>query len=73
MEKKSPFIFDTTTIGFAIYLTLSSTSAWGLLWLASMPSASFGGINGTETWRSLGFIGALAVFGLGCLFFPGLF
>lgn len=73
MDKKSPFIFDTISIGFALYLALSSTSAWGLLWLTSIPSVSLAGINGGETWRSLGYIGALAVFGIGCLFFPSLF
>lgn len=73
MDKKSPFIFDTVSIGFALYLTLSSTSAWGLLWLTSIPSVSLTGISGGETWRSLGYIGALAVFGLGCLFFPSFF
>lgn len=73
MARKNAFAFDARTIGFAIYLTLSSTSAWGLLWLTALPSVSFGGVGGGETWRSLGYIGALAVFGLGCLFFPSLF
>lgn len=73
MVRKNVFAFDALSVGFAIYLVLSSTSAWGLLRLAAIPSMSFGGLGGGETWRSVGYIGALAVFGLGCLFFPSLF
>lgn len=73
MAKQNALVFDTMSVGFSIYLTLSSTSAWGLLWLASMPAVSFEGLNGGETWRSLGYIGALSLFGVGCLFFPSLF
>lgn len=73
MAKQNALVFDTTSIGFSFYLTISSTSAWGLLWLASIPSVSFEGLNGGETWRSFGYIGALALLGMGCLFFPSLF
>lgn len=71
MFEKGLRAFDAYSVGFAIYLVLSSTSAWGLLWLASMSSLSFSGMHGGETARSIGYIGILLVFGLGCLYFPG--
>lgn len=61
---------DAYSVGFAIYLVLSSTSAWGLLRIASMSSLSFSGMHGGETARSIGYIGILLVFGLGCLYLP---
>ena len=70
MSGQSARVFDSYSVGFAIYLVLSSTSAWGLLWLASMSPFSFSGMGGAETARSIGYIGVLVVFGLGCLYLP---
>ncbi|OUO89881.1 hypothetical protein B5F40_09395 [Gordonibacter sp. An230] len=70
MLRKVSRAFDAYSVGFAIYLTLSSTSAWGLLRIASMTSVSFSGMDGVETVRSIGYIGVLLAFGLGCLCFP---
>ena len=70
MLRKISRAFDAYSVGFAIYLVLSSTSAWGLLHIASMTSLSFSGMSGGETARSIGYIGILFAFGLGCLYFP---
>lgn len=66
-------LFDARSIGFAIYLVLSSTSAWGLLSFASVSVTPFGGTSGIETIRSIGYIGVLLLFGLGCLYLPSHF
>lgn len=70
MSGKSFRALDAYSIGFAVYLVLSSTSAWGLLQLASLSSSSFGGMNGAETVRSIGYLGVLLAFGIGCLYLP---
>lgn len=70
MSGQSARVFDVYSVGFAIYLVLSSTSAWGLLWLASLSPFSFSGMGGAETVRSIGYIGVLVLFGLGCLYLP---
>lgn len=51
-------LFDARSVGFAIYLVLSSTSAWGLLSFASVSVTPFGGTGGIETIRSIGYIGS---------------
>ncbi len=48
MLRKISRAFDAYSVGFAIYLVLSSTSAWGLLHIASMTSLSFSGMSGGE-------------------------
>lgn len=74
MEGRSKIrLFDARSVGFAIYLVLSSTSAWGLLSFASVSTMPFGGTGGIETVRSIGYIGILLLFGLGCLYLPSQF
>lgn len=64
--------FDEPSIGYAIYLVMSSTSAWGLLSLLSLASQPVGP-GGIETLRSVGYIGILMLYGFGCLYLPALF
>lgn len=72
MEKANRLIGEYG-IGYAIFLVLSSTSAWGLLSLASYYRVSFTGVAGVETLRSVGFIGTMVVFGMGCFAAPAHF
>jgi|GEM_PF-2431788 len=72
MEKANRLI-GAYGMGYAIFLVLSSTSAWGLLSLASYYRVSFTGVAGVETLRSVGFIGTMMVFGMGCFAAPAHF
>lgn len=65
-------VFDASSVGYAIYLVMSSTSAWGLLSLLSMASQPIG-VGSIETLRSIGYIGVLMLFGFGCLYLPAQF
>ena len=61
------------TLGFGIFLTLGSTSAWGLITLVHLSGIAAADLTAFETFRSTGFIATLFSFGFGCLYLNGLF
>lgn len=64
---------DLATVGFAVFLALGSTGAWGLVTLASLAGMDAADVAVFENLRSAGFLFVLFSFGLGCLFKPRLF
>ena len=62
-----PVWLDDYSIGYAIFLVLSSTSGWGLISFAAQSQLPFTGAGGIEAMRSMGYVCALALFGVGCL------
>lgn len=67
-RKRATGFFNARSVGFAIYLVLSSTSAWGLLPLSAIFDFSPEYWTLFETFRTLGYLGTLFLFGVGCLY-----
>lgn len=56
------------SLGFSVFLVLCSTSAWGLLPLVEISDFFSGYWPLFEAFRTLGYLGALFLFGVGCLY-----
>lgn len=64
---------DLSTLGFAVFLALGSTGAWGLVTLTALSGMGAADVAMFENLRSAGFLLALFTFGLGCLLRPKAF
>lgn len=64
---------DLSTLGFAVFLALGSTGAWGLVTLTALSGMEAADVATFENLRSAGFLLALFSFGLGCLLKPKAF
>ncbi len=64
---------DLSTLGFAAFLALGSTGAWGLVTLTALSGMDAADVTTFENLRSAGFLLALFSFGLGCLLKPKTF
>lgn len=66
-------LFDESTLGFALFLALASISAWGLITFTSMSWIDREFITEYESLRSVGFLGTLLLFGIGCSYLAPIF
>lgn len=61
---------DLSALGFAIFLALGSTGAWGLVTLTALSGIDTADLTLSENLRSAGFLSVLFSFGFGCLLRP---
>ena len=61
---------DLSTLGFAVFLALGSTGAWGLVTLTALSGMDAADVATFENLRSAGFLSVLFSFGFGCLLRP---